>query len=266
VPVAYRGLPPRPVRLCAAVENIASCAAFLHELKGRTGREIHLGLEPEPDCVLETTAGTLEFFERRLLPAGAPAVARRLGCSTDEAETILRRHVGVCFDTCHFSVQFDRLEPSLTRLARSGIRISKVQLSAALKAGATADSARRLAAFVDPVYLHQAKTLDARGTKRSHPDLTGRLLSSWTGRADAEECRIHFHVPLYVSEYDGIASTAGDLTPSFLASAVLAGARHFEIETYTFGVLPPALRLRAVELSIAAEYKWALAQFRRAAG
>ncbi len=127
-----------------------------------------------------------------------------------------------------------------------------------------ADSARRLGAFVDPVYLHQAKSMDAVGHKTSYPDMTQEFLAGWSDAGGACDCRIHFHVPLYLSEYDGISSTAGDLTPAFFRAAG-AGIQHFEIETYTFHVLPPALRQQGVEQSIAREYAWVLDQFRPAA-
>ena len=249
----------------AAVGHLAACAAAFHALRNRTGREIHLGLEPEPDCALETTEQTVEFFERRLRPAGTAWLRANRGCSAREADDMLRRHIGVCFDTCHVSVQFERPADSLAAMVRHGIRISKVQISAALKARMEADGARHLEAFVDPVYLHQAKSRDAAGHKASYPDMTREFLAGWTNTGDARDCRIHFHVPLYISEYDGIASTAGDLTPAFFREAAGAGVRHFEIETYTFPVLPPALRRQAVEESIAGEYAWALDQFRQAA-
>ena len=43
-------------------------------------REIHLGLEPEPDCYLETTAETIAFFKDVLFTAGVAEVARILKC------------------------------------------------------------------------------------------------------------------------------------------------------------------------------------------
>lgn len=264
LPVSYREWMKGEGDWQAAIENLAACASVLHDLRDTTGSEIHIGLEPEPDCVLETTADVVEFFERRLLPGGVRWLKDRKGFSVADAEAVLRRHIGICFDTCHLSVQFEKLEQSLAGLVSKGIRISKIQISAALQTKIGLDSARRLGAFVDPVYLHQVKCLDASGRKISHPDMTREFLAGWTDADSRGECRIHFHVPLYVSGYDGIASTAGDITPSFFRAAVKAGVQHFEIETYTFNVLPPALRQQAVEQSIAGEYSWVLAQFKSA--
>jgi hypothetical protein len=38
---------------------------------------------------------------------------------------------------------------------------------------------------------------------------------------------------------------------------------HLEMETYTWGVLPPALRSRSVVDQLAAEYDWCLRELRR---
>ncbi|MEI6971898.1 MAG: metabolite traffic protein EboE [bacterium] len=266
LPVSYREWMKEECDYQAAVEHLAACAARLHELRDRTGCEVHLGLEPEPDCALETTEDVVDFFERRLLPGGAKWLGDHCGLPARETEGVLRRHIGVCFDTCHMSVQFASLEQGITALVGRGIRISKVQISAALRTMVGPDSAGRLEAFVDPVYLHQVKMMDAEGHKQSHPDMTRELLAAWRCAPAAGECRIHFHVPLYVSEYDGIESTAADISPSFLLSAAKAGVRHFEIETYTFNVLPPALRRQAVEQSIAGEYAWVIERFQKSAG
>ncbi|MDD5705643.1 MAG: metabolite traffic protein EboE [Kiritimatiellae bacterium] len=260
VPVSYRGWLRTASSKRQAVENLARTAAGLHDIAQRTGREIHLGLEPEPDCVLETTSEVVDFFERHLLPLGSAWLRRERGLAANAAELLLRRHLGVCFDTCHLSVQFERLEHSLALLASRGIRLSKCQLSAALRAPMTAAAAQCLAAFVDPVYLHQAKVRGPRGGIRAVPDLTRAFLDGWTDDDDARECRIHFHVPLYMPGYGALSSTADELTPAFLSAARTAGVRHFEIETYTFDVLPAALRSRGVRASIVEEYRWVLAR------
>jgi len=53
----------------------------------------------------------------------------------------MRCHLGVCLDTCHSALQFEDPLESLRAYRDEGIRISKIQLSAAL--GCTG-AARRL--------------------------------------------------------------------------------------------------------------------------
>ena len=51
------------------------------------------------------------------------------------------------------------------------------------------------------------------------------------------------------------------LTNDFYTMARRCGARHFEIETYTFAVLPPALRSRTLVENIIAEYRQVLGEW-----
>ncbi len=229
LPLSYRGWLRTPAQRRLAVARLAACAAALHEIEKRTGREIHLGLEPEPDCELESTADVIRFFARELLPVGGAWLRRERGWDARASEAALRRHLGVCFDACHLSVQFEKLDDSVAALARHGIRLSKVQLSAALRAPMTAAAADRLKEFVDPVHLHQVKIRGPRGALRSFRDLTPALLARWRAAPARGECRVHFHVPLYAGGHGELGTTAGELTPAFFAAARAAGARDLHL-------------------------------------
>ncbi len=257
VPGSYKAWICAPVDVETMVNNLADVALYLAEIHRESGPEIHLGLEPEPDCYLETTAETIDFFTQRLWPLGSRRVASALGCPLGEAEALLRRHVGVCFDTCHLALQFEDLGDSLERLIAQGIRISKIQISAALRTLWQPGTAAALRPFCDPVYLHQVKTL-ADGRAWSRGDLELALAAPQT--KGGEEWRIHCHVPLYFAGDGIIASTADQLTPDFFRKALSGGVEHFEIETYTFNVLPEPLRKLGVERSIVEEYRWVLAR------
>ena len=233
--------------------NLADCAAALHALHNETGREIHIGLEPEPDCLLETTGDVIHFFDGPLLETGVARVASRLCCDRRTAETILRRHIGVCVDTCHLAIQFENLADSLTRLTRHGIRISKVQLSAALEASPDEPTLRRLGDFLDPVYLHQVKVSNAPSdTRQSYPDLSDAL----KGGPASGLWRIHFHLPLYYSGDGMLNSTTTAMDAEFWKALKSAPVSHWEIETYTFHVLPQAMQAGGIESSIIREYDW----------
>ena len=83
------------------IRNLVACVRHLRWLSIEHGKEISLGLEPEPCCYLETTAGFLEFYEEELLRHGAPLLATALQIGRGEAEEAIRRHLGLCLDTCH---------------------------------------------------------------------------------------------------------------------------------------------------------------------
>ena len=134
------------------MERLLECVAHCDRLLKEQGKEIGLALEPEPGCYLGTAEETSAFFKTLLRFARE----RRMD------EDSVRRHLGVCVDTCHVAVQFEDLEETLLRYVRDGVRISKIQLSAAMEVeGAVA--AEKLIPFNEPVYLHQAAALHRDG-------------------------------------------------------------------------------------------------------
>ena len=137
------------------------------------GTLIHLDIEPEPDCSLENTDETLEFFEQRLLPIGAPLLARALGSRPPTtARDHLLEHIRICFDCCHFAVEFEDAAHALERIRGAGIKIGRVQLSSALDVAVpgdpdeTARLVERLRPFADATYLHQV--VERRGGELRH--------------------------------------------------------------------------------------------------
>lgn len=241
----------------AMARNMAAVVAYLAAIRDDTGRTIHLGLEPEPDCYLETTAETITFFKEILFTAGAEEVARILGCDRAAAEELVRRHLGVCFDTCHVALQFEDLAESLRAYQKEGIRISKVQLSAALQAKSNDATWEALRAFNEPVYLHQVKGRSASGMRYAWYDLS-QALEELPDFSDVDDLRIHFHVPLFSTGSGPLSSTADVMTPEFFHLLRSGICPHLEIETYTFDVLPAEHHPGDVVRSIAREYSWVL--------
>ena len=72
-PLSYRYWFASPAQLKAARQkataNILSVAAELVNMKKRSGKLLHLDIEPEPDGVLETGAEFIDWFENELMPA-----------------------------------------------------------------------------------------------------------------------------------------------------------------------------------------------------
>ena len=89
---------------------------------------MHLGLEPEPLCLLESSGETIQLFDR--LRIEHPRDPR------------LAEHLGVNYDTCHFAVNFEEPQNALPCLCQHGIKISKIHLSSALKVQPTAETRR----------------------------------------------------------------------------------------------------------------------------
>jgi sugar phosphate isomerase/epimerase len=258
VPLSHKSRVKGDADVRGMTRMLATCAAHLARIRRRTGKDICLALEPEPDCFIENTDETLRFFSGALMEFGAPVVAGEMHVPARDAEAILRRHVGVCLDVCHFAVAFEDPAKSLKKLAEAGVRVAKVQLSSALRLRPTALALRRLREFCDSVYLHQVKVRTSRGEVISCDDLPAALAGRAAMRRRDDEWRVHFHVPLFVSKYGELRST-GSLYTRRLARLLTGGVtEHLEIETYTFDVLPEALRSDDVVQSIAREYDWTL--------
>jgi sugar phosphate isomerase/epimerase len=260
VPCSFKPWIQSPEDVRAMVENLAAAVAYLSAVHEDTGREIHLGLEPEPDCYLETTAETISFFKNALFTSGATELARLLKCYRSDAEALIRRHLGVCFDTCHAALQYEDLVESLRAYRAEGIRISKIQLSAALAAKSNPESCETLSKFVEPVYLHQVKGRAQSGAIFSWFDLP-KALEDLPKYTDVEELRVHFHVPLFTQLAPPLESTVSALTPDFFHELRTGGGgSHLEIETYTFDVLPSEIHPGDVVNSVSREYAWVLGQ------
>jgi hypothetical protein len=238
-------------------KNLAAVVAYFAAVRDDTGQEIHLGLEPEPDCFLETTADAIVYYEDFLLRSGLDELQRIVGCSRAQAEEIMRRHLGICFDTCHVALAFEDLVESWRAYRGAGIRISKVQLSAALHAESSPESWEALKRFVEPVYLHQVKGLGRSGARFAWFDLPDAL-TEFPSFPDLEYLRVHFHVPLFFLGSGPLQSTSAELTPEFFQELRTGVCSHLEIETYTFHVLPSDVYPGDIVRSLTREYAWVL--------
>jgi sugar phosphate isomerase/epimerase len=245
----------------ACARNLARVAAALAAIESEDGTLIHVDLEPEADGLLADCAELEAFYVERLLTTGARELARALGIGLEQARERLRRHIGVCFDACHSAVAYETPETAIARLRSAGIPIGKVQLSSALSVplpDSPADRAatgRALGALANDTYLHQVVQRNADGTLRRYPDLPQALerLDDPTAR----EWRVHMHVPIFVESYAGFRSTQDELRRVLDLLRDGDVARHLEIETYTWSVLPAELRTELIE-SIRREYEWVL--------
>lgn len=226
------------------IKNLIDMARWLDDLAAETGHDFHLGLEPEPLGHFENTMETVAFFDR-------------LRHHAQDALSIQRR-IGVNYDACHFALEYDNARASLDLLTAADIRLSKIHLSSALAFDPRDPAAvAAIRAFDEPTYFHQVLLRDESGAITRFKDLPDFLTSD--GMTSAVEARVHFHIPLDAEPAPPLRSTR-DHAREVLAWCVghPDACRHFEIETYTWGVLPAALQ-RPVTEQIAGEYRWVMA-------
>jgi hypothetical protein len=227
------------------------CIEHIARISKHTGKKLHLGLEPEPLGLIENSAETIRFFEQ--LRGEHPNDPR------------LAEHLGVNYDTCHFAVEFEEPRAAIDSLRSAGIKISKIQLSSALKTVATQAARAALKDFADDVYLHQVIARAGNGALKFFRDLPDALVSQSSRRkiqnSKSPEWRIHFHVPLHAPAAPPFENTNDHLLGVLDLLAENPGlCSHLEMETYTWEVLPAELKSRGVVGQLAAEYHWTLAR------
>jgi sugar phosphate isomerase/epimerase len=225
-------------------QHLVQLANWLEALSKETGVDFHLGLEPEPLGHFENTVETIEFFQRLHQRATDP--------------DIVRRRIGVNYDACHFALEYDDARSSLDALVSAAIRISKIHLSSALAFNPRdTEALAAIRAFDEPVYFHQVLLRDTDGKITRFLDLPD-FLNSGDPHEVAEEARVHFHIPLDAEPAPPLRSTRQQAREVLEWKKDHPGVcEHFEIETYTWGVLPSGMQ-RPVEEQIAGEYRWVL--------
>lgn len=242
--------------------HLAEVAYKLADIREETGKNIHVDIEPEPDCLIENTEETISFFQDWLFKAGAAHLAVDHSYSHDEAVNLLQNHIRVCYDTCHFAVEYEDPEEAITKFREAGIKIGKVQISAALKVAFdgkhTPESiVEELRPFEEDTYLHQVIERQDDGSFHHYPDLGEALRDNITDQTS--EWRIHYHVPIFVDQFNKLNSTQDDIAKSLDILLNDEECTHFEIETYTWDVLPSDLKQNLLD-SIEREFRWVLDQ------
>ncbi|HKN53704.1 MAG TPA: metabolite traffic protein EboE, partial [Amycolatopsis sp.] len=212
-------------------EQLDLLAEGLGKQSAVTGRPVRVAFEPEPGCVIETTAQAVSLLSE-----------------------VDNEWLGVCLDTCHLAVGFEEPAEALARLQGAGLDVVKLQASCALEAldPADPDTRRALESFVEPRFLHQCN----EGAPPGADDLDAALSGALPGESP---WRVHFHVPLHADPAPPLTSTRPVLTGALaeLFGGEQARTDHIEVETYTWQVLPDAPADDAgLVAGLAAELDW----------
>lgn len=242
--------------------HLAQAIAAMAEVHQNTGKLLHLDLEPEPDGLLENTTEVIDFFQDWLFPIGGKWLEQELGVKPADAEYLIKEHIRVCYDTCHFAVEYEEPEQILQSFQHAGIKIGKIQLSSAIKINIPPEPEQRqkiienLSPFAESTYLHQViARRHEQGDFKHYRDLSTAL--PLLLKTEAEEWRTHFHVPIFIRNYQLFESTQEHLEKLLKIIPFYAVGHHLEIETYTWEVLPLEMKLDILT-SIEREYQWVL--------
>ncbi len=242
LPGSFKAFITTPDQLRVIRKNIFQCVEHIARLCEQTGRKMHLGLEPEPLGLFETTSETVHFFDQLR--------------AEHHRDPRLFEYLGVNYDTCHLAVEFENPAASFQLLQQHEVKISKLHLSSALKVVPTPEVREALKSFADDIYLHQVVSrIDGRHFQR-FKDLPDAL-----AQEAGEEWRIHFHIPLHSPKTNLFDNTTDHLlgTLDVLAQNPKL-CSHLEMETYTWEVMPEEMKNRSVVDQLVAEYEWTLRQ------
>ncbi len=237
--------------------NLADCVAHLRQIADATGKIIHLGLEPEPLGYVETVDEFVGFLGEHARKSGAKRLQKVHGFSENDAQAAINRHLGICYDTCHMAIEFENPAAALEKLRRANVLLSKVQISSALRLKPSVEGLKELERYADGVYLHQVIARGRDGSLKRWKDIRPAL-EDREALAQSDELRVHCHVPLYMTEHRGLSSTADHIVDLLKAMKQQNKVAHFEIETYTWDVLPDELRREAIAEAVAKEFHWFL--------
>ena len=256
-PLAFRPKVTSDGDVAALTRNLLRVVAHLVDLERRTGRRVKLALEPEPACFLETTDETIRYFQDRVWSAAAVDELGRLAdLPASDAVGALRRHLGVVFDICHQSVQFEDIAVSLEALRAAGVPIFKLQAAAALWVPeVTPDAVAAIEPFTDTIYLSQTtERRDGEVVRRLH---LADAIAAWKDDPGGHrEWRTHIHVPIFLDDLGPFRTTRPGIEAALAAHARAPLSDHLEIETYTWDVLPAHLKTGDITEYVSRELEW----------
>jgi hypothetical protein len=236
-----------------ATLHLIELVVELAKIEQETGKWIHIDIEPEPDGILENHKEFVDWYENSLIPLGAEYLEKR---AINAPVQLLKRHIQLCFDICHFGVSYDSPSKCIQELNQKEIGIGKIQISSALRVDLRTNPQEKIEAlrkYHEPVYLHQVKALLTNGQFIQYKDLDQAIKEYSADMFD--EWRIHFHVPLFLANYGLLGSTQNEIKETLAVQKSMPFTRHLEIETYTWAVLPADFQAPIHE-SIAREIEW----------
>lgn len=244
-----------------ATLNIIKVAIALYRIYETTGVTLHLDIEPEPDGFLESGEEFIAWFENDLLANGTVMLAADLNLTPAEAETVIKQHIRLCYDVCHFAIGYEPHGEIIDQLLEKGIKVGKIQISAALKAALPSAPEERapvslaLSKFTESTYLHQVIAKTKSGQLIRYPDLPEALAD--TQNPEVTEWRAHFHVPIFAEDMGLVKSTQADIVEVLDKFKSHPFTQHLEVETYTWEVLPDELKVPLTQ-SITRELDWVI--------
>jgi hypothetical protein len=208
LPIAWRE-PWDDDRARRADRLLEDLADGLAEITWHTGRLVRVGFEPEPGCLIETTAQAV-----------------------DHLSDIDPAFLGICLDLAHLACVWESPSTAIHLLRAHRLQIVKIQLSAALVADDPLAVRSLLDAYAEPRFPHPTRTPSGAGADDLPAALDGDLMGPW---------RVHVHVPLHSEPPAPLRTTLPVVRAALveLFAGPEALTDHVEVETSTWAYRSP---------------------------
>jgi hypothetical protein len=244
-------------------DNLLRVVAFLMNLEKETGRRVKLAVEPEPYCFLETIEETVSYFNERIYTT--PAALRLVELSGQPLAEVfqgVRRYLGVVFDICHQSVEFEDIADDLQALVDAAIPIYKLQEASALNVPRVTDEiVEELKQYTGTIYLSQTTEL-RDGAITRYLNLEDAI-AAYESDPGPRSWRTHFHVPVFLDDLGPFKTTRDGIDAALAFHARSPLSTHLEIETYTWDVLPDHLKTGDITEYVVRELEYVRDELRR---
>ena len=240
--------------LFSASKNLTDVIKFLIQ---NTKKNIHIDIEPEPHCTIESSKNFIHFFNAWLLPISKKYIQKDLNITSKKIETLTKKYIRICYDICHLSVNFEKHQNAIQRLKKNNIKIGKIQVSSALtfKMPQThikkKDIIETLLTLKNSPFLHQTNEKDKTNIKK-YRDISYALKDFH--KKENNEFKIHCHMPLYLKKYKNIDTTHDETEAALKLLLDEIKIKHIEIETYTHSMISKTNQMN----SIIKEYDWVI--------
>ncbi len=265
-PLAFRPKVTGPEYVDAFTENLLRVVAYLMNLEAETGRRVKLALEPEPYCFLETIPETVEYFQKHVYTTKAALrLAELSGQPLAEVFQGVRRYLGVVFDICHQSVEFEDIAEDLQMLVDAAIPIYKLQEASALNVPEVNDDiGAELKRYTGTIYLSQTTEL-RKGIITRYLNLEDAI-AAYEDDPGPRSWRTHFHVPVFLDDLGPFRTTRDGIDAALDFHARTPLSTHLEIETYTWDVLPDHLKTGDITEYVVRELEYVKRRLDQAVG
>lgn len=212
IPISYRKDANKTI-IEKSILNLTRTLEELAKIHQESSKKTILALEPEPDCLLDSTQTIIGFWQEFIAPL----------------PDSIKPYLGICLDTAHSSTLFESPLTTLQALSEDNIPVVKMQLAAVPEA--SKENAQHLANFQDDVYLHQSCVKATTSLKR-YEDLPANITLQ-----NDEILRTHYHLPLSISSMHSLLTTTSDINDELIDAATTSGCQCFELEIYTLSEL-----------------------------